>query len=92
MIAEKHAFCLSENFMAGPDLFFPGWDLLNSNHFLELSHNQGTIVAAHPSYLKVRLLMEPLPERFNSDLTEFTPLRPDLLEDLSLLYEPKEEC
>lgn len=91
MIAEKHKFSLSENFMAGPGLLFPTDDQSSRYHFLELSNDLGTIIAAHPDYLKVRLLKEPPRERLSSDLTEFTPLAPDLLEDFSLLYKPKEE-
>ena len=62
--------------------------MANAHHHLELSDRWQTIVVAHPNYLQVRLFGTRADSRYMGDAKEPLPLGPDLLRDLSALYQP----
>lgn len=86
-IAEKHEFSLSEPPDEPSDLRYPCFDEAKAHHHLVLSNRWEAIVIAHPYYLKVRMFGARPDSRYVSDAKESLPLAPDLLQNLSALYE-----
>lgn len=86
-IAEKHGLSLSEPPDELPSFRFPSSDAAGAHHHLELSNRWEAIIVAHPNYLKVRLFGATPASRYVRDAKETLPLGPDLLQDLSALYQ-----
>jgi hypothetical protein len=86
-IAEKYGLSLNEPPDVPSNFRFPCSDAANAHHHLELSNRWEAIVVAHPHYLKVRLFGATPDSRYVQDAKEPLPLGPDLLQDLSALYQ-----
>ncbi len=86
-IATKHGLLLYEP----PDVLCsypsPLSDLPHPHHHLEMSHKSESVVIVHPHYLKVRLFHPTATILHALNLQRPLELRPDLLRDLSELYE-----
>lgn len=85
-IAEKHGLLLSEPPDEPSNCRYPSPDGSKGHHHLELSNRWEAIVIAHPNYLKVRLFGATPQGRYVAGAKEPLPLAPDLLQDLSALY------
>jgi hypothetical protein len=86
-IAEKYGLSLCE---PPNDTSSPRFLQLESppaHHHLELVNRRETIIVAHPNYLKVRLLGTRSGSRYLPFVEAPLPLGPDLLHDLSALYQ-----
>jgi hypothetical protein len=86
-IAEKYELSLNEP----PDLNFnyiiPRPDSPKLHHHLELSNRRETVIVAHPQYLKIRLFGSMPPALCARTMKRPLLLGPELLQDLSALYQ-----
>jgi hypothetical protein len=82
-IADKYGLSLCEP----PDMAYPPFDKPNPHHHLELCSRRETIILAHPRFLKVRLFAASALTFSTVPLYRPFPLGPDLLQDLSALYQ-----
>jgi hypothetical protein len=86
-IAERYELLLGEPPDETSTFLFPGSDSPNVHHHLELRNRWETIVIAHPHYLKIRLFGATSTSRSVSDAKRPVLLGPELLQDLSVLYQ-----
>jgi hypothetical protein len=86
-IAVKYELLLGEPPDETSSFLFPGSESPNVHHHLELRNHWETIVVAHPHYLKIRLFGATSGSRYVADAKAPLPLSPDLLQDLSALYQ-----
>lgn len=86
-IAEKYELSLCESPDETSSFRFPSSDSSTVHHHLELTNRWETIIIAHPCYLKVRLFGTTSASRFLSDAKVPLLLGPELLQDLSALYQ-----
>jgi hypothetical protein len=86
-IAKKHGLSLCEPPDEPSNSLFASPDSPASHHHLELRDRRQAVVIAHRLYLKVRLFGPTSASRSYRDSKTPLPLRPDLLEDLSTLYQ-----
>jgi hypothetical protein len=86
-IAQKYELLLGEPPDETSSFLFPGSDSPNVHHHLELRNRRETIVIAHPHYLKIRLFSATSTGQSVSDARRPVLLGPDLLQDLSVLYQ-----
>lgn len=87
VIAEKYMFSLYEPPDVVPSCFYPQPDSPEPHHHLELSNGREAMVVAHPHYLKIRLFGVTLGGRSVLDTKGPLLLGPELLQDLSALYQ-----
>lgn len=87
-IAEKHGFSLCEPPDQSSGFLFPRSNPLTTHHHLELTNQVETVVVAHPRYLKIRLFGAAPTARHLGNGQVPLRLAPDLLQDLSALYQP----
>ena len=81
-IADKYALSVCEP----PDMLYPGIDMPNPHHHVELSNGREAVIIAHPDYLKIRLFVATSRTRNVRIAQKPLLLGPDLLPDLSALY------
>lgn len=86
-VAEKHRLSLCEPPDESPSSLFPPSAPLEIHHHFEFSNQWETVVVAHPYYLKVRLFGATSAILYARLAQSPLPLNPDLLQDLSTLYE-----
>lgn len=84
-IAKKYSISLCEPPDHTPQYVLPS-DSTGIHHHLEMTMDGDTIVVAHPQYLKVRLFRSGGRARY-AWAQHAVSLRPELLRDLSALYE-----
>src|SRR6266478_6477693 len=82
-IAKKYELTLC----APPDAQYVCLDCPNPHHHLEFSNKHETIILVHPRYLKVRLFLITDTTRSARAALRSLPLCPNLLCDLSALYQ-----
>jgi len=82
-IAKKYELTLCEP----PDAQYVCLDCPNPHHHLEFSNKRETIILVHPRYLKVRLFLITDNTRSVKAALRSLPLCPNLLCDLSTLYQ-----
>ncbi len=87
-IADKHHLSLSEPPSTASSFLYPSGEPVNPHHHLVFSNRWEPIVIAHPHYLKVRLFGAAPDARYDPNVRTPLPLSPDLLQDLSALYQP----
>jgi hypothetical protein len=87
-IARKYGLSLWEPPDQSTSFLFPPADVPVFHHHLELNNEVETVVAAHPQYLKIRLFGSA--PKANCLWSGQVPLQlgPELLHDLSALYQP----
>jgi hypothetical protein len=83
-IGEKYGLMLCEP----PDALFTCYDTTVSHHHLELGNQRETIITIHPRYLKIRLFVGADAARSTRLAQKPLSLGPELLQDLSVLYQP----
>ena len=83
-IAKKYELTLCQP----PDAQYVCLDCPNPHHHLAFSNKHETIILAHPRYLKVRLFLITDTTRSARAALRSLPLCPNLLCDLSALYQP----
>jgi hypothetical protein len=86
-IAAKYQLSLCEPPDQTPSCLFPRSDPPTIHHHLELTNQVETIVVAHPHYLKIRLFGAAPPGWHVWNAQTPVPLGPELLQDLSALYQ-----
>ena len=86
-IAEKHRLSLSEPPITSSSFLFPSGEPASPHHNFVLSNRWEAVVVAHPRYLKVRLFGSAPDSRYVPDAKAPLPVAPDLLQDLSALYQ-----
>jgi hypothetical protein len=91
IIAQKHGLSVQETIQDASKPLLPPTEVPNVHNHLELNDPSETLVVAHPRFLKVRVFESGLADRDDPDSNKIVPLPPDLLTDLSLLYERKED-
>ena len=91
LIAEKHGLSVQETIQDASKPVFPTTEGPHIHNHLELSDPSETLLVAHPRFLKVRMFESGSADRDDLGSNKMVTFRPDLLEDLSLLYELKEE-
>jgi len=82
-IAEKYGLSLCEP----PDMVYPWIGSPNLHHHLQMSNDQEIVIIAHPQYLKIRLFVATSTTRPARTAHRPLLLGPDLLQDLSKLYQ-----
>ena len=82
-IAKKYELTLCEP----PDAQYVCLDCPNPHHHLEFRNKRETVVLVHPRYLKVRLFITTDSTRSAKAALRSLPLCPNLLRDLSVLYQ-----
>lgn len=87
-IAGKYGLLLGEPPDEPSSCRFPCSDAANTHHHLELRNRWDAIIVAHPNYLKVRMFGASPESRYVWDAKTPVLLGPDLLQDLSALYQP----
>ena len=87
MIADKYGLSLGEPPDQSSSFRFPSSGAANNHHHLELRNRRDAIVVAHPNYLKVRRFGASPESRYVWDANKPVLLGPDLLQDLSALYQ-----
>lgn len=87
-IAEKYGLSLSEPPDESSSFLFPRSEAENIHHHMELRNRWDAIIVAHPNYLKVRMFGASPESRYVWDARTPVLLGPDLLQDLSALYQP----
>ncbi len=87
-IAEKYGLLLGEPPDEPSSARFPRSDAVNIHHHLELRNRWDAIIVAHPNYLKVRMFGASPECRYVWDAKKPVLLAPDVLHDLSALYQP----
>ena len=87
-IAAKHQLSLSEPPDESPSSLFPPAEPAKLHHHLEFSNRWETVVVAHPYYLKVRLFGATSTLLYARLAQNPLRLSPDLLRDISALYQP----
>ena len=86
-VAKKYGLSLHEPPDVNTSYLSPRRDLPDPHHHLELSDGEETMVIAHPHYLKVALFIPLAARRGGSGAPGPPPGWPDLLADLSGLYQ-----
>lgn len=86
-IAEKYGLLLGEPPDEPSTYRYPSSSSANKRHHLELWNRWDAIIVAHPNYLKVRLFGASSESRYVSDAKMPLLLGPDVLQDLSALYQ-----
>lgn len=86
-IAEKYELSFSEPPDQTFGLLCSPADSPTLRHHLELTNRWETVIVAHPSYLKVRMLGSTSGSRLLSDQKVPLLFGPELLQDLSALYQ-----
>jgi len=86
-VAEKYDLLVGEPPDETSGFLFPGSGARNVHHHLELRNRWETVIVAHPTYLKVRVFSATRENRATGDAKKPLLLGPDLLHDLSALYE-----
>ena len=87
MIAKKQRLSLSEPPNTPTHYLFPSGEPARPYHHFELSNRWEAIVIAHPHYLKVRVFGAGPESRYDRKARMALPFAPDLLQDLSALYQ-----
>ncbi|MDB6017615.1 MAG: hypothetical protein JWR19_2104 [Pedosphaera sp.] len=82
-IAEKYGLSLCEP----PDMQSPWLGSSNPHHHLQLSYQQESVIVIHPQYLKICLFIATSPTQPARISHKPLLLGPDLLPDLSKLYQ-----
>ena len=82
-IAQKYGLTLCEP----PDAIFNCYDFAVAHHHLELNSQRENIVVIHPRYLKIRLYVAADAARSARFTQKPLSFGPDLLQDLSALYQ-----
>lgn len=86
-IAQKYDLLFGEPPDEASSFRFPGSDETNIHHHLELRNSREAIIVAHPEYLKVRIFGTKADGRYGRDAKVPLLLGPELLQDLSALYD-----
>ncbi|HEV2329487.1 MAG TPA: hypothetical protein VGY56_11945 [Verrucomicrobiae bacterium] len=86
VISERHKLSLYQPVDTSARVYDNG-GLLVHRHF-EFGDRRQTVIIAHPCYLKIRLFGMSPEHRYACETLLPLPLGPDLLEDLSELYQP----
>ncbi len=86
-IAEKCGLSLCEPPDHGSSLNSPRSEAPAVHHHLELTNRWETVIVAHPQYLKIRLFGAAPSSRYAMNAQTSLSLGPDLLQDLSALYQ-----
>jgi hypothetical protein len=85
-IAAKYSIALCEPPDHAPQFVLPSSTCERIHHHLEMTANGQTAVIAHPQYLKIRVFGSTGRSHFSCSQHPL-PLHPELLRDLSALYE-----
>jgi hypothetical protein len=87
LIAKKNGLSLSEPPTAPSHYLFPSGETGSPHHHFEMHNRWEAVVVAHPHYLKVRLFGAAPGTRYAPDAKQPLLVAPDLLQDLSALYQ-----
>ena len=87
-IAEKYGLLLGEPPDEPSSFRCPSSAPANIHHHLELRNRWDAIIVVHPNYLKVRMFGVSPESRYVWDAKQPLLLGPDVLQDLSALYQP----